>query len=158
MGEIRAGGRPGRPAKPMPLKILHGDYVPKSHRGVISPSGAVVPPALTKPGREMWDLLAPDMIRTGVLTSWDVPIFGEFCEALILAKIARLTAMKEAAGQIVPIPGGVSAITGWLKAMTVINSLSGRFGMTPSDRARLGTIINGDTIKTSSSGEDLLSG
>jgi phage terminase small subunit len=159
VGRPSAGGGVGRPRKPTALRILHGDQPRKGAENEPQPHGEiVVPEFLTAPARVFWDALTPDMIRTNTLTSWDVPIFAEFCEALVMARLARLRSMREVSGQIVVGPGQASATTAWLKAMTVVNVLSTRFGMTPGDRARLATSVNTGVLPgAGATGRDLLS-
>jgi phage terminase small subunit len=138
-GHMPTGGNRSGPApKPRALRVLHGDPTAKTSQEPVPADKPVrVPDFLTEPGRKLWDELTPDMIRIGLLTAWDAPIFGEFCEALVILRVSRIQAMREAAGQVTPASGQASAINGWLRAMTVVTTLSQRFGMTPADRTRL---------------------
>ena len=146
----------GRPPKPTALKILHGDHKvhpERMRRNEPMPVGPVEPtPYLSKPARDIWDAVAPSMIDCALLRAPDVPLFGELCEALVIARIARVRAVQEAAGRLTVPPGAVSASAIWGRAMVVVVQLGSRFGMTPGDRARL------DVGKPESSASDLLSG
>lgn len=131
----------GRPRKPTALKVLHGDdkiHPGRMKRNEPMPTGAVEAPShLSRPAKELWDQLAPEMIRVRLLTSVDVPLFAEFCESVILARLGRGRALGEATGRIVVAPGAPAGMTAWSRAMVIVIALASRFGLTPSDRARL---------------------
>lgn len=141
------GTRTGKPAKPTALKVLHGDF--KTHperRNKNEPTvrGEVrIPPHLTPQAREMWDELAPMLIRAGILTPPDGPLFAEFCEATVVVRITRLEVMRVATGQIVIAPGAASPMTAYVRAINVLTNLGGRFGLTPADRTRLVVMESG---------------
>lgn len=130
----------GRPRKPTALALLHGDHRKNPGRvnraEPVPSAGAVGPPyELSGAAQLVWDRLAPDRSVKGLLTSWDVDAFAAFCEAL--AALQRLW------------PG----TPGYRDAVAVCTSIGGRFGWTPSDRAKL-TVGEGRRDAT----EDLLSG
>lgn len=133
----------GRPPKPTALKLLHGDdkkNPARINRTEPHPVGPVEPPDyLSAPARQVWEALAPGMILAGVLTSWDTALFGEFCEALIIARMARMQAAREASGKFASAPGAASPTTAWIKAMSIVITLGSKFGLTPGDRTRLTT-------------------
>lgn len=143
MTKEATGTRRGAPRKPTALKVLHGDRdadsrprepVPKS-----AVTGAVVRPPLSPGAQAEWDRIAPEMISLGVLTEWDVALFTEWCESLILLRAARVRAAQELTGQIVIGPGQASPMASYSRALINSMALAGRFGLTPADRARLMT-------------------
>lgn len=128
----------GRPSKPTNLKLLHGDDKKNPDRVNTSepvPSSTdIVPPwPLTKAGQETWDRLAPDRIRTGVLSAWDVDAFALFCEALVITRSKLSGARRK------PEPGGASPMAEFKTAVGIVSTLGSRFGWTPADRAKLTT-------------------
>jgi phage terminase small subunit len=75
----------------------------------------------------------------GVLTPPDVPLFCEFCEATVVARLARVQVMRAMTGQLEVPRGAPSPIVGYTRAVNVLMNLGGRFGLTPADRSRLST-------------------
>lgn len=139
----------GRPAKPRHLKALHGDRKDRTNEQEPVPTeGAIVPPYQLRPKvQEVWDRLAPDRIRSKVLTAWDVDAFAAFCEAIVLAQQGVLEAGADA------VPGAPSPMSRFKDAINLCSTLGGRFGWTPSDRQKL---IVGEAPREP--GADLLSG
>ncbi len=125
----------GRPRKPDHLKVLHGDRPDRINRSAPAPrDGEIEPPyPLSDEALENWNRLAPDRIRAGVLTVWDVDAFAQFCEALVTAR------HKIAGARVTPKPGAASGMSEYKAAITVVSTLGARFGWTPSDRAKLTT-------------------
>lgn len=123
----------GRPAKPTHLKVLHGDRPDRINRAEPVPGDHPIrpPSTLTAAALEVWTRLAPDRIAKGVLTAWDVDAFALFCEAVALAHGAAAKADGPT------IPGAQSPISRFKDAVAVCATLGGRFGWTPSDRAKL---------------------
>lgn len=122
----------GQPAKPTALKILHGDRSDRINDAEPVPLGApVAPGTMSVAGRAAWDRLAPDRIAQGVLTAWDVDAFAAFCE--VLAALA--TAHRGMTAK--PMPGAPSPIGKFRDLVALATTLGGRFGWTPSDRAKL---------------------
>jgi P27 family predicted phage terminase small subunit len=105
---------------------------PKPRAGTIKP-----PTGLSRGALEVWRRKAPDMIAKGVLTTWDVDAFAEYCEAVEFARAARLKLVKEGT-TIVGARGGAPvknpAFQIWRDALATELQLGTRFGMTPSDR------------------------
>jgi P27 family predicted phage terminase small subunit len=131
----------GRPAKPTNLKILHGDRKDRinTHEPKPATREVVCPDWLSDHGRETWDRLAPDLIAKGVLTFWDVDRFADFCWARALSKEAMDEVERR--GLIVTGDKGVQvknpAIQVVRDAFREMATIAARFGLTPSDRARL---------------------
>lgn len=154
------GGKRGPAPMPTALKILTG--MDKNQPGRVNkrepkPGGVVEPPPYLSPkAREVWDEVAPSMIRTGVLTVWDVPIFVELCEALVITRMARVKVMREMLGQDIAADKPSNApMNAWFKAVAIINTIGGKYGMTPADRSRL---VQLDSEATRAASADLLSG
>ena len=141
----------GRPRKPTNLKILHGDRKDRINTSEPVPAkGAVVPPfEMSEVGQQVWDRLAPDRIKRGVLTAWDADAFALFCETVAVAqsKIAPAHQPWE------PKPGTASPLSELKSAIAMVSSLGSRFGWTPADRSKL--VTEGERRDPS---EDLLSG
>jgi len=134
------------------LALLHGDDKKNPSRvnqAEPVPSAVPVQPPyeLDARVRAVWDRLAPDRIRTGVLTAWDTDAFAAFCEALVLAQQGA----REASGP--AVPGAPSPMSRFKDAVNLCATLGGRFGWTPSDRQKL---IVGEAGRDPT--EDLLSG
>jgi phage terminase small subunit len=137
------GNREGRPRKPTALRVLHGDKMPPRepvpHSAV---TGEIAKPAMSPGAQAEWDRIAPEMIRLGVLTEWDVGLFVEWCELLILLRAARVRAAQELTGKLVIAPGAPTALASYSRALVNSMALAGRFGLTPADRARLMTPLD----------------
>ncbi|GAB3214291.1 hypothetical protein GCM10027294_53490 [Marinactinospora endophytica] len=85
----------GRPRKPTAQKRLDGDREDRINNNEPIPSARPVePPAWlialdvdAHPGEEtaldVWQRLAPDLEKTGVLTPWDADHLAVFCDAVI---------------------------------------------------------------------------
>jgi phage terminase small subunit len=142
--------RGGRPHKPKHLKVLAGDRKDRINEAEPVPSpGEVAPPwPLTKAAQEVWDRLAPDLIDKQLLTPWDIDAFAFFCESLAIAKGKMSSARRR------PAPGAASPMSEFKQAMSVVATLGGRFGWTPSDRQKL---VAGEA-SIGSGKEDLLTG
>lgn len=131
----------GRPAKPTHLKVLHGDRPDRINTAEPQPAATVVAPPypLVRDVQAVWDRLAPDLVAKGVLTSWDVDAFAAFCETAAMLRKAWQGAHR---GVLVPGKRGEErvynrAMQGVRDLTAQLATLGGRFGLTPSDRARL---------------------
>ena len=123
----------GRPPKPTHLKVLHGDRADRINTSEPVPDKAPIEPPfkLTKQAQDVWDRLAPDRIKKGVLTPWDVDAFAEFCEAVVILRGKRRGAKAR------PEPGAPSPMSEYKTAVSIVSTFGSRFGWTPSDRAKL---------------------
>jgi P27 family predicted phage terminase small subunit len=143
-------GRRGVPPAPTALKILHGVKPSRVNHGEPKPdSGEVVPPrVLDSRAQEIWDRLAPDMIRKGVLTTWDVDSFATFCSMVVVNQDAVRDVEENGTSctTVVREMGDGTIIyelrknPAWQVAResaTLIVTLGGRFGLNPSDRSQL---------------------
>jgi len=142
-------GERGPAPRPTALKILHGDRSDRINDAEPVPLGRpVAPGTMSVAGRAVWDRLAPDRIAQGVLTAWDVDAFAAFCE--VTAVLA--TAHRGMGGK--PMPGAPSPIGMFRDLVQLATTLGGRFGWTPSDRAKLAV---GGRKEPANSAERLLS-
>ena len=154
----------GKPVKPTALKLLHGHQKSRIPKGEPIPAaGAVEPPAHLSPAaRAIWDQLAPDLIHKGVLTPWDVHLFGLYCTSLVYA--AEAESQLDEAGVLVRARNrsdrshGVKVRNAALSVYRDMSEMSlklGRqFGLTPADRIKLATGEPRDEM----AGEHLLTG
>lgn len=141
----------GRPSKPTALKVLHGDRKDRINTAEPVPAEPLpieAPAYMSDEAREVWGEIAPDRVRQGVLTSWDVQAFAAFCEALVILRTAPFGALSD------PKPGQESRMARFKSAVAICSALGGRFGWTPADRQKL---IVGEGAKRER-GADLLSG
>lgn len=160
-------GRRGPAKRPTNLAILHGETRP-SRVNLDEPKpdlGRVVPPRELGPReQEIWDRLAPDMIRKGVLTPWDVDTFATFCQMVIVNADAAAdvglngtsvtTVVRELSdGTLIYDLRKNPAWQVMRESATAIVTLGGRFGMNPSDRSQI--TMNGKEVEDD---DDLLTG
>src|SRR5262249_46223486 len=84
------------------------------------PEGEVIKPAFVKKAAaKLWAQYAPGLIAQGVLTSWDVDMFGVWC--VMMAGFQKIPERFTAA------------------QLTQLRGLASSFGLLPADRARLHT-------------------
>jgi P27 family predicted phage terminase small subunit len=135
--------------KPTALKILHGDRPDRiNDRAPVPPTTDVVRPEWLSPAAvAVWDRLAPDLVRTRVLTAWDVDAFARFCWAA--ATSVALMAEIDRDGPLVPGARGRELVRH--RALSVLRQLDaellaigGRFGLTPADRDRIRVVAPDD--------------
>jgi P27 family predicted phage terminase small subunit len=128
----------GRPGRPSHLKILAGERECRINRNEPVPDDSTPTPAtpLSDGAQEIWRRLAPDLIKQGCLTAWDVDLFSVFCDAAALYYECRA------------LMGTDYSVTGSVKNAVVnphyrimrdcaetMARLGARFGLSPSDRA-----------------------
>lgn len=148
----------GRPRKPSAQKRLDGDREDRINNDEPTPAAQPVePPAWLvalgvdpEPGTEtaldVWNQLAPDLEKTGVLTPWDVEHFAVFCDAVINHRRASEEVHKHgllvygAKGNLVRNPA-VQVARDYADLMVRFGA---RFGLSPSDRAGLKVERGGD--------------
>jgi len=112
----------GRPPKPTALKILTGNpgHRPLPKNEPMPERGAAPPAWMPLKARKEWDRLAPVLDRLGVLTEVDGEALAELCAAR--AKFQ----------EVVREEGRVPT-----ELWRAIQAMEARFGLTPSDRARV---------------------
>jgi P27 family predicted phage terminase small subunit len=162
-------GKRGPAPAPTALKLIKGvhkhnpDRVNRSEP--VPAADVVAPPVwLSEEARQLWDQLAPDLERQGVLKPWDCEEFGVWCDA---AARRREAAGMLTTGQSVtrePVMSKSGELVGhklvrnpWtlvLKDTTdTLLRFGARFGLTPSDRSQL-KVGDGNANPT----DDLLTG
>lgn len=144
----RGGGHPGnrgggRPPAPTNLKLLRGDDKKNPQRinrnEPTPPEVEVTPPEdLSDGARAVWDRLAPGLIAAGVLTAWDIDAFTMCCISLVNYHKAR----KLVDGSALLVQGANGLVAN--PALKVLRdseasfvTYASRFGLTPSDRAKI---------------------
>ena len=159
-------GKRGPAPAPTALKLVKGTRKDRVNRSEPAPGvEEVAPPAwLSDEARQLWDQLAPDLERQGVLKVWDCEEFAVWCDA---AARRREAAAVLSAGQSVsrePVMSKGGELVGhklvrnpWtlvLKDTTdTLLRFGARFGLTPSDRSQL-KVGDGNTNPK----DDLLTG
>lgn len=143
----------GRPPAPMNVKKLRG--VDKKNPSRVNTSEPVPAAAQVEPPEwlagealAVWGQLAPDLEATGILTAWDAEAFACWCEAVARRRRAALALAEQ--GEIIDVPvfnkngyqsGSRPARNPWALALSdadaQVQRYAARFGLTPSDRARL---------------------
>lgn len=131
----------GRPPKPTRLKELTGNPGGRPlNRSEPAYTGDLVRPDwLTGYARQMWDELAPMLEDSGVASPADVPALAALCYAWdgfrcavdVLAAEGQFT--QGSMGQLVRHPAATAAE----KSLEQFHKFAAKFGLTPSDRARL---------------------
>src|SRR5262245_32362085 len=113
----------GRKPKPTALHLIQGSFNPTRHADrsdAPQPSGEVLKPAFVRASAaKIWEKYAPQLQAQGVLTSWDVDMFGVWC--VMVAGFKKRPERFAAA------------------LMTHMRALASSFGLLPADRARLHT-------------------
>lgn len=127
-------GKRGPPKKAARLKILQGN--PGEHKVEIGPEPdetVTQPPRLEGYALELWDELAVELNRIGLLTMVDVPLFSMLCEAWGQYR-AYLTLCQQAGQEVASMKGYEKHATTWYEKVL---KMAGRFGLSPSDRTGL---------------------
>lgn len=143
----------GRPAKPTALKLLHGDNKKNPQRVNRSepahlPATGDAPGWLTPAALDVWLEYAPGLVRTRVMSAADVEAFAAWCDAC--ARRREAVVHLGAEGAVVEQPvldrnghlvGTKLAKSPWTIVLREADAQmvhwGSRFGMTPSDRAKI---------------------
>ena len=127
------------PRRPNHLKILAGTREDRVNRNEPLPAeSAIVPPVqLSEGAQAVWDRLAPDLIKKGCLSNWDLDLFIVYCDAT-----ATYHECRRAMGGDYTVKGSVKDTTVksplWRvmkDSSDTMRSIGAKFGLTPSDRA-----------------------
>lgn len=124
-------GRSGRPAKAIALHVTDGTFREDRHAGgapVIA--GDVVKPDFLDPvASDFWDRLAPKLIAVNVLTPADVESLQSCCDVWALWRKTHFMLMEDPTDKDTRIAASTY--------LGLFNAIAARFGLNPSDRARL---------------------
>lgn len=141
---------PGRPRKPTALAALEGYRKDRINADEPHPPSEALPPAwLTPDALELWNHHGPEMIRLGVLRSWDSEAFGRWCQAE--ARAAHANAQVDLTGGPVLEEPVVSRdgrelgtrlvrnqwLSTWLALSAEADKLGAQMGLTPCARAKI---------------------
>ena len=141
-------GKRGPAPRPTSLKVLAGTRRDRINMNEPIPAEQPIhpPEAMSPAALEIWSELAPDLIRTKTLTTWDVPAFEMLCETL--ASWQRARADVAGRGEViieqrlkykqtveVEVPNPNWKILREAADLTL--RLAARFGLTPADRSQL---------------------
>jgi hypothetical protein len=96
-----------------------------------APTTADPPDDLTGAARELWDRLAPECVRLGMLTAIDRDEFADACLAKVQGHQLLLDPIREARGN-APDPRNVG-----LALLKYASSVFARYGVGASDRTRI---------------------
>jgi P27 family predicted phage terminase small subunit len=138
----------GRPRAPTGLLKLHGTFEPGKHGDridsnlpVLENISAIEPPAtLTEAAADRWNLVVPALINSKLLAQQDIPmleeafiLMGEYFDAIDeINHIKRKTKITEA-----DIKKRMKLNAWMVRSMTACNSILCRFGVGPTERAKL---------------------
>lgn len=149
-----------RGAKPNPTRVIGpGD------RPAPVPPGSVmvelrIPRGMSAGARQVWRQLVPYLAEQGALVDSDAILLEELCELLAMARQYRklLQDPPDVALQVDVDPDGEAVFmprelwlaspaakrvrAGYLQCLSQANSLASCFGLTPTDRVRLGIMAN----------------
>lgn len=158
-------GKRGPAKTPTNLAVVRGVRKDRVNTSEPKPSTSVTAPEwLSADAVQVWDALAPDLVRKSVLTAWDVEAFACWCDAVVRRRTAARTLRSQ--GEVIEMPvfnkngdetGCRMGKNPWTlvlnEADAQVQKYGARFGLTPSDRADLHIGEAGHEP-----GEDLLSG
>ena len=93
---------------------------------------------LSEDAREVWRRLAPDLEQAGVLTSWDLDVFAEYCELVVIVREAR----RKLGYGLLLVGRRDPVVTNpvwrvYRDALALLRSLAQELGLTPSARSSL---------------------
>jgi P27 family predicted phage terminase small subunit len=133
-------GRRGPVSKPSALKRAQGVRPSRINASEPVPTpGQIEPPEdMSEGALAIWERLAPDLERAGVLTSWDVDLFGEYCETLATVRQARKVVQLSLLVGSRDHPRVNPAWRIQRDALGLALALGRQFGLTPSARSGLG--------------------
>ncbi len=126
----------GRPRKPTSAKILDGTF--RADRDgpadsvVPAPGSPVAPASLQGEALAFWNQIVPDLVARGVAAACDAPTLGYLCEWWSLYR--RLYDSLPPEGS---LAGCTQTITQMAIATDKFDRLASKYGLNPSDRAKL---------------------
>jgi P27 family predicted phage terminase small subunit len=151
-------GSRGPAKRPTALAMFNGETRP-SRLNFNDPKPDMMPVSapewLDDEALEVWNRLAPDLKRKGVLTAWDVDAFAQLCSVVVVARKAQEDLAKNGAtcttvvrelsdGTLLYALRKNPAWQVARESVGLLVTLGGRFGLNPSDRASLTMPGSGD--------------
>lgn len=129
------GGRNGRPPKPTPLRLLHGNPGKRAIPPETPPSPGPTrpPPGLSPPAAAVWERLAPELVAKKLLAPRYVDSFAVLCESVIAWQ--RAAALLAAAGPVVQRDGMLvsnPASREFARFAYLVRAGAVEFGLTPA--------------------------
>lgn len=123
----------GRPRKPVAAHLLDGTYREDRHGNSFLPGGEPTKPDWLSPeANELWDLIVPQL--SGIATAVDAAELAALCDWWALYRIARRT-LAEISDRKSRSYYDAQILVG--AAWKQFSAIASKFGLTPSDRARL---------------------
>lgn len=136
----------GRGRKPTPtrLKVINGNPGKRAlnkNEPKPPPSEYDAPPGLSKEAKKIWERDAPQLIRLGVLTQVDRPMFGAYCEKY--AQYYRYQKKASNSPDLIKTPSGYVQQNPYIsmanRCFEQLCKIATEFGITPSSRSRVST-------------------
>lgn len=128
------------------------------------------PADLSPEGEELWDVIVPALRDMGALVESDLPMLVELVEALGLARAyrRRLAEVRQQDSvteydrnghpyEVAPLDSKVvkRLRAGWKQAMDTAHKLAAEFGLTPSERMRMGLMqVQGESLAAALRGDE----
>ena len=133
---------PGRKPKPSQLKLLEGNpgHRPINEREPMPPKKALAcPKDLSREGKKEWRRLCKELEQSGVLTSWDMRIFEQYCDAYAKWKEATVFLNERGLFYITPsgYPQQFPQVAIAQKYSVLMHKYAQELGLTPAARSRL---------------------
>ena len=133
-------GKRGPRPTPTNLRVIRGDKRKPNKDEPVPPSGDVRPPDWLRPEAvEVWNRLAPDLIRKKLLTPWDVDAFAVLCNAIIQHQeatkfVTNAGVMVRGRKEAVVKNPAVQLVR---DSAQIIRAYAQEFGLTPSARSSI---------------------
>jgi len=124
----------GRPRKPAPIKILEGTFrADRDTPGVIADGTPTPPASLKGDALRLWGEIVPGLVARGVANACDEQALALMVRWLAMAHRYTAAAEKMAlSNKGLPRMANLAAT-----ATSQFDRIAARFGLTPSDRAKL---------------------
>ena len=143
--------RSGRGRKPKPLELikLHGNPgkrpiptdTPQPDKLYNVPAAPIY---LDEIGKEIWNYLAPKLVKIGIMTELDIYVLENCCVALSVARKASKELQESALVCATKNEDGSNKsiqrtpyLSVWREALSEFDSNGAKLGLSPSDRVRL---------------------
>ena len=134
----------GRPRLPRDRKIIQGTFHkyrnPENEPEFTALAEIPSPPdKLNEYGKVLWEKLIAELINSGIITQADLTAFEMMCASYGRYKVLETHIEESLIANIESEKGGVSAQVRQMNAeFEMCQKMMARFGLTPSDRNRIG--------------------